>query len=80
MLVTSVPINFRLPTDFSTLPNAQKSLLRNQRRTNFGSRHAGGANFCFSDGSVHFIADSISMVTFQALGTRAGGEVVPGNF
>ena len=45
----------------------------------FGSFHTAGANFLFGDGSVHFIATSIDPVTYSALGTRAGGEVV-GNY
>jgi prepilin-type processing-associated H-X9-DG protein len=65
------------------------------------SFHPGGANFCFADGSVHFLKSTISswtvpsgsypapitgnpqtmnaggqMLTFQALTTRAGGEVI----
>jgi prepilin-type N-terminal cleavage/methylation domain-containing protein/prepilin-type processing-associated H-X9-DG protein len=53
----------------------------------FSSRHAGGSNFLFADGSVRFIRNVSSDnpdgtyttrgVIFQALGTRAGGEVVP---
>ncbi len=42
----------------------------------FGSRHAGGANFLFVDGSVRFIKNSINMPTYWALSTRADGEVV----
>jgi len=52
--------------------------------------HPGGSNFVFVDGSVHFIrsisgnnADgsySTDSVIFQALGTRAGREVVPGDW
>ena len=40
------------------------------------SRHPGGVNTCFADGSVKFIKDSINVQTWRALGTRAGGEVV----
>jgi prepilin-type processing-associated H-X9-DG protein len=43
---------------------------------NASSNHPGGCNFAFSDGSVRFIKDSVSMLTYQALGTRAGGEVI----
>jgi prepilin-type N-terminal cleavage/methylation domain-containing protein/prepilin-type processing-associated H-X9-DG protein len=42
----------------------------------FRSLHPGGANFAFSDGSVKFIKNSISIPTYRALGTRAAGEVV----
>jgi prepilin-type N-terminal cleavage/methylation domain-containing protein/prepilin-type processing-associated H-X9-DG protein len=73
---TSVPINFKLPSNFASLPNNQKNLLIAQRRSNAGSGHTGGANFCFADGSVRFISETISPVTYQALGTRIGGEVI----
>jgi prepilin-type N-terminal cleavage/methylation domain-containing protein/prepilin-type processing-associated H-X9-DG protein len=56
----------------------------------FSSKHVGGSNFLFGDGSVRFLrsvsgdlpgggytADSL---TFQAMGTRANGEVVPTDF
>ena len=56
----------------------------------FGSRHPGGSNFLFGDASVHFLR-SVSTDNpdcsytpdgriFQALGTRANGEVVPGDW
>ena len=42
----------------------------------FRSYHPGGVNMGFADGSTQFIADTISDPTFQALGSRNGGEVV----
>lgn len=42
----------------------------------FVSRHPGGANFLFADGSVHFLKKSISLITYCALGSRNGGEVL----
>ena len=40
------------------------------------SNHTGGVNVLFGDGSVHFIANSITPVTWQSLATRNGGEVL----
>jgi prepilin-type processing-associated H-X9-DG protein len=40
------------------------------------SNHPGGVNCLFLDGTVRFIKDSISNVTWYALGTVAGGEIV----
>lgn len=43
------------------------------------SFHAGGANFLFADGSVHFLSENISGATFAALGTRDANDV-PGSY
>jgi prepilin-type N-terminal cleavage/methylation domain-containing protein/prepilin-type processing-associated H-X9-DG protein len=40
------------------------------------SRHPGGANVLFGDGSVRFAKDSIDRSTWAAVGTRAGGEAI----
>jgi prepilin-type N-terminal cleavage/methylation domain-containing protein/prepilin-type processing-associated H-X9-DG protein len=40
------------------------------------SRHSGGVNVCMCDGSVKFIKQTISVNTWWALGSRAGGEVL----
>ena len=42
----------------------------------FKSRHPGGVQFAFVDGSVHFISQSIDLPTYRALATITGGEVV----
>jgi prepilin-type N-terminal cleavage/methylation domain-containing protein/prepilin-type processing-associated H-X9-DG protein len=42
----------------------------------FRSDHAGGANFLFGDGAVHFLTPSMSLASYQAMCTRDGGEVV----
>jgi prepilin-type N-terminal cleavage/methylation domain-containing protein/prepilin-type processing-associated H-X9-DG protein len=46
----------------------------------FGSKHTGGAQFLFGDGSVRFISASIDTVSYSAIGSRNGGEVIPSNF
>jgi prepilin-type N-terminal cleavage/methylation domain-containing protein/prepilin-type processing-associated H-X9-DG protein len=40
------------------------------------SRHPGGVHASFCDGHVQFIANGIELQTWQALGSRDGGEVV----
>jgi prepilin-type N-terminal cleavage/methylation domain-containing protein/prepilin-type processing-associated H-X9-DG protein len=44
------------------------------------SAHTGGVNVLFCDASVHFVTDSISLVSWQALGTRNGGDIVGSDF
>ena len=46
----------------------------------FFSSHPGGVSFVFADGHVAFLSDGMTETIFQALSTRAGGEVVNGNF
>lgn len=41
------------------------------------SRHPGGAQVVLADASVRFVPNSIDTITWNALGTRGGGEVVP---
>ena len=44
--------------------------------SNAQSNHPGGSNLMMADGSVKFIKSTISMQTYMAIGTRAGGEVI----
>jgi prepilin-type N-terminal cleavage/methylation domain-containing protein/prepilin-type processing-associated H-X9-DG protein len=43
----------------------------------FGSRHYGGANFVFGDGSISFLSASMDRVVLQQIGNRADGTLVP---
>jgi len=74
--------------DASMLQNCKKSLPSEKEKSagttstggrhvtpNFRSDHSGGGNFLFADGSVHFLNDTIEMLTYQRLSTMAGGEV-----
>lgn len=40
------------------------------------SKHPGGANALFTDGSVHFLKETMDLKVLAALCTRAGGEIV----
>jgi prepilin-type N-terminal cleavage/methylation domain-containing protein/prepilin-type processing-associated H-X9-DG protein len=39
------------------------------------SRHTGGVNTGYCDGSVHFVSDGIDLTIWRAMATRSGGEV-----
>ncbi len=49
---------------------------RNAAVTGPRSFHPGGVNMLMLDGHVQFIKDGVSLTTFRAISTRAGGEVV----
>src|SRR5262249_20351895 len=42
----------------------------------FRSRHTGGINFGFADGSVHFVQEALPLATYRALATINSGEVL----
>jgi prepilin-type N-terminal cleavage/methylation domain-containing protein len=42
----------------------------------FASLHPGGCQFLVCDGSVRFIKETLAPQVFQALATRAGGEII----
>lgn len=46
----------------------------------FRSDHDQGANFLWSDGSVRFLGNGrVDLPVYQAMGSRDGGEVIPGD-
>jgi prepilin-type N-terminal cleavage/methylation domain-containing protein/prepilin-type processing-associated H-X9-DG protein len=67
---TGLPFNFNhnIPN-----PNRPTYLLM---WMGFRSRHTGGVNFAFLDGSVRFFRDSTSDQARKAMGSISGGEVV----
>ena len=44
------------------------------------SAHTGGVNLLLCDGSVRFARDAVTPDVWRAVGTRNGGEVVPGDY
>ena len=45
----------------------------------FGSFHDGGTNFGYGDGSVRYLDENIDLVSYRALSTRNGREVIAAN-
>jgi prepilin-type N-terminal cleavage/methylation domain-containing protein/prepilin-type processing-associated H-X9-DG protein len=41
------------------------------------SYHSGGVNIGMADGSTRFVTDDVTFTTWQALGTRSAGDIVP---
>ncbi len=81
---TTVPLGWNSNTTPSSAANCSQNWQTASAPTScrfsaaakgFVSMHPGGANFLFGDGSVKFLKNSLSMVTYCALGSRAGGEV-----
>jgi prepilin-type N-terminal cleavage/methylation domain-containing protein/prepilin-type processing-associated H-X9-DG protein len=72
---TAVPVNFQLAPG---TPVGAPAFNEDNRVAAFGSGHTNGANFAFCDGSVRFLTlgSAGDLPTYQALSTRAGGEVV----
>jgi prepilin-type N-terminal cleavage/methylation domain-containing protein/prepilin-type processing-associated H-X9-DG protein len=77
---TTIPINYPSGQSCSLNGNGWGSSNFASRcayaNVGFKSKHPGGANFLFVDGSVHFLKTSINMFTYCALGSRAAGEVI----
>lgn len=78
-IATTAPINYPIrcigepgfagPGDCGHYQNWQTS-------QGFKSKHPGGANFVFADGSTHFLSQDINYRTYQKLGDRRDKEQV----
>jgi prepilin-type N-terminal cleavage/methylation domain-containing protein/prepilin-type processing-associated H-X9-DG protein len=75
---SAVPSSLTLTNDYDNCFNALPG--QNACKRSFGSFHPGGFNVCLCDGSVRFIQYSINLTVWEALGTIAGGEVIPNDY
>lgn len=73
---TTVPMNWKTDLAVGGFGSKNWNSRLSYAARGFKSRHPGGANFLFGDGSVKFLKNSIARVTYAALGSRAGGEVI----
>jgi prepilin-type processing-associated H-X9-DG protein len=78
---TIVPINTRSDYQIYNSGNCGSPLTNPGPRNwnvswGFKSRHTGGANFVFADGSVRFLPQSIDIRTYNQLGCRNDGQPV----
>jgi len=77
---TTVPINWqtlRTPcSDGGTFGSTDFQCRFSYASKGAKSKHPGGANMLFGDGSVKFLENTVSMQTYCAVGSRNGGEVV----
>ncbi len=72
----TIPLNWRTDQSNCSFGDAAWNCRVSYAARGFKSRHPGGANFLFADGSVHFLKNSINKVTYVNLGSRNGGEVI----
>ena len=78
-ITTAGPPNDRGPDCRGGLPHSDKS---DPNWSNLSlnvatrSQHPGGVNSLMADGHVQFVKNTVNVLTWQALGTRNGGEVI----
>ena len=74
------PINFTIPwaEGEAGAPGSRNGwfIFEDQRLSSFGSAHPGGANLVYSDGSTHFITDTIAQNILRLRCVRNDGEVI----
>jgi prepilin-type N-terminal cleavage/methylation domain-containing protein/prepilin-type processing-associated H-X9-DG protein len=64
------------PTMGTATPWSQDPCSKFDGEFGFRSLHPGGANFAFGDGSVRFLKQTINIQTYNAVGTKNGGEII----
>jgi len=80
-VATTAPINYPISCHGeSAVPNATGCNNWDNWQTSqgFKSLHPGGAQFLFSDGSCHFLSETIDYRNYQRMGDRRDGEPLSG--
>jgi prepilin-type N-terminal cleavage/methylation domain-containing protein/prepilin-type processing-associated H-X9-DG protein len=67
---TNVPINYTIDPTETSCSNPDRSIRNWNVSWGFRSNHSGGSQFCFADGSVQFLSQSIDHALYQKLGCR----------
>jgi hypothetical protein len=80
LISTLVPINFDSCMDSYDQVLGCASWATWSSALGFKSPHPGGAHFVMGDASVHFLPDSIDMLTYNRLGGKADGGAISGGF
>ena len=74
---SSVPDNALCGTDVNNDPKMPCTNGSTTTRINTArSRHTGGVNAMFGDGSTRFVSNTINLTAWQAMGTMDSGEVI----
>jgi prepilin-type N-terminal cleavage/methylation domain-containing protein/prepilin-type processing-associated H-X9-DG protein len=81
---TTFPPNTKIPhtvagvaydIDFNSMREGRSATVPTYAAVTARSYHTGGVNALLMDGSVRFFSETITLATWRAMGTRAGGEV-----
>jgi prepilin-type N-terminal cleavage/methylation domain-containing protein len=62
--------------DLTSMRDGESITLPTYAAVTARSFHPGGVSALLLDGSVRFLKDSVSLIVYRSIGTRAGGEVV----
>jgi hypothetical protein len=79
---TRVPPNTAVPDQFNWCnnvnPNPRAPCIWTETNIFVSARsyHSGGVNLAIADGSIRFVPNGVAPSTFQAIGSRNGGEPV----
>jgi prepilin-type N-terminal cleavage/methylation domain-containing protein/prepilin-type processing-associated H-X9-DG protein len=71
---TEATLTCAIPPNVVGIKSSSADLSNWQITNGAKSRHPGGVQFAFADGSVHFVSDTIPLNIYRAMATIRGGE------